>query len=37
VVHFDIGKQKVVWILKHREQHKEAAGNALREKPPRKK
>jgi hypothetical protein len=29
VVHFDIGKQKVVWILKHREQHEEAAGNAL--------
>jgi hypothetical protein len=30
VVYFDIGKQKVVWILKHREQHEEAAGNALR-------
>jgi hypothetical protein len=26
VVYFDIGKQKVVWILKHKEQHKEAAG-----------
>jgi hypothetical protein len=25
----DIGKQKVVWILKHKEQHKEAAGSAL--------
>jgi hypothetical protein len=28
-VYFDIGKQKVVWILKCREQHEEAAGNAL--------
>jgi hypothetical protein len=32
-VHFDIGKQKVVWILKCREQHEEAAGNALRHAP----
>jgi hypothetical protein len=31
VAYFDIGKQKVVWILKCREQHEEAAGNALRE------
>jgi hypothetical protein len=30
VAYFDIGKQKVVWILKCREQHEEAAGNALR-------
>jgi hypothetical protein len=29
VAYFDIGKQKVVWILKCREQHEEAAGNAL--------
>jgi hypothetical protein len=29
VAYFDIGKQKVVWILKYREQHEEAAGNAL--------
>jgi hypothetical protein len=29
VTYFDIGKQKVVWILKCREQHEEAAGNAL--------
>jgi hypothetical protein len=32
-VHFDIGKQKVVWILKYREQHEEVAGNALRHAP----
>jgi hypothetical protein len=30
VAYFDIRKQKVVWILKCREQHEEAAGNALR-------
>jgi hypothetical protein len=30
VEYISIGKQKVVWILKCREQHKEAAGNALR-------
>jgi hypothetical protein len=29
VEYISIGKQKVVWILKCREQHKEAAGNAL--------
>jgi hypothetical protein len=28
-VYFDIGKQKLVWILKCREQHEEAAVNAL--------
>jgi hypothetical protein len=28
-VHFDIGKQKVVWILKYRENNEEVAGNAL--------
>jgi hypothetical protein len=27
--HFDIGKQKVVWILKCREWDEEATGNAL--------
>ena len=30
-MYFDIGKQKVVCILKCREKHKEAAGNALRD------
>jgi hypothetical protein len=29
VVYFDIRKQKMVWILKHKEQHKDAAGDAL--------
>jgi hypothetical protein len=29
VVYFDIRKQKVVWIIKCREQHKEIVGNAL--------
>jgi hypothetical protein len=29
-VHFDIGKQKVVYILKCKERNKEAARNALR-------
>ena len=28
-MHFDIGKQKVVWILKCKDRDKEAAGNAL--------
>jgi hypothetical protein len=28
VVYFDIGKQKVIWILKCKEQHKEAAGSS---------
>ena len=28
-MYFDIRKQKVAWILKCREQHKEAAENAL--------
>ena len=28
-MYFVIGKQKIVWILKCKEQHKEAAGNAL--------
>jgi hypothetical protein len=29
-VYFDIGKQKVVWILKCKETNEEAIGNALR-------
>jgi hypothetical protein len=29
-MYFDIGKQKLVWILKCREQHEEAAENALK-------
>jgi hypothetical protein len=29
VAYFNIRKQKVVWILKCREQHEEAAGNVL--------
>jgi hypothetical protein len=29
VVYFDIGKQKVIWILKCRKQDEEAVGNAL--------
>ena len=28
-MYFDIGKQKVIWILKCREHDKEAVGNAL--------
>jgi hypothetical protein len=31
-VQIDIGKQKVVWILKHKEHDRVAAGNALRKK-----
>ena len=31
-MHFDIGKQKVVWILKYKEWDEEATGNALRHK-----
>jgi hypothetical protein len=29
-VHFDIGKQKIVWILKCREHDEEATRNALK-------
>ena len=28
-MHFDIGKQKVVWILKYKERDEKAAENAL--------
>jgi hypothetical protein len=31
-VYFDIGKQKIVWILKYRENDEEVAGNALKAK-----
>ena len=30
MVYFDVGNQKVVWILKCRKQDEEAAGNVLK-------